>query len=102
MNIDIEKINTVENRNKLYTTQWRIIYEVIEPEFFEKSDILQTIIEKCKDNANEAQFLPLEGKNNIQQMAMEQGLYAQLVKLRRKDMKLIAANKNKNEAKFKF
>ena len=53
MNIDIEKINTVENRNKLYTTQWRIIYEVIEPEFFEKSDILQTIIEKCKDNANE-------------------------------------------------
>ena len=33
---------------------------------------------------------------------MEQGLYAQVVKLRRKDLKFAAANKNKNEAKFKF
>ena len=30
MNIDIENINTFEKRNKLYTTQWRTIYEVIE------------------------------------------------------------------------
>ena len=35
-------------------------------------------------------------------MAMEQGLYAQVVMLRRKDLEFIAANKNKNEAKFKF
>ena len=35
-------------------------------------------------------------------MAMEKGLYAQVVKLSRKDLKFIAANKNKNEAKFKF
>ena len=35
-------------------------------------------------------------------MAMEQGLYAQVVKLCRKDLKFIVANKNKNEAKFKF
>ena len=35
-------------------------------------------------------------------MAMEQGLYAQVVKLCRKDLKFIASNKNKNEAKFKF
>ena len=35
-------------------------------------------------------------------MAMEQGLYAQMFKLRRKDLKFIAANKNKNESKFKF
>ena len=33
---------------------------------------------------------------------MEVGLYAQFVKLRQKDLKFIAANKNKNEAKFKF
>ena len=33
---------------------------------------------------------------------MEQVLYAQVVNLRRKDLKFIAANKNKNEAKFKF
>ena len=35
-------------------------------------------------------------------MSMEQGLYAQVVKLRWKDLKFIAANKKKNEAKFKF
>ena len=35
-------------------------------------------------------------------MATEQVLYAQAVKLCQKDLKFIAANKNKNEAKFKF
>ena len=29
MKIDIENINTFENINKVYTTQWRKIYEVI-------------------------------------------------------------------------
>ena len=43
MNIDIKNINTFEKRNKLYTTQWRKIDEVIEPEFFGKSDIFQMI-----------------------------------------------------------
>ena len=33
---------------------------------------------------------------------MEQGLYAQVVMISRKDLKFIAENKNKNEAKFKF
>ena len=35
-------------------------------------------------------------------MATEQGLYAQLVVISRKGLKLTEANKNKNEAKFKF
>ena len=52
------------------------------------------IFEKCKNNENEAQFVPLEVNNNINLMATEQGLYAQLVKLRRKYLKFIAANKN--------
>ena len=30
-NIDIENINTIEKRNKVYTTQWRTIYEFIQP-----------------------------------------------------------------------
>ena len=30
MKIYIENINTFEKRNKLYTTQWRTIYEVIQ------------------------------------------------------------------------
>ena len=33
---------------------------------------------------------------------MEQNLYAQVVKLLRKDLKFVAGDKNKNEAKFKF
>ena len=38
MIVDIENINTFEKRNKVYTTQWRTIYEVIKPEFLKKSD----------------------------------------------------------------
>ena len=35
-------------------------------------------------------------------MDMEQVLYERLVVLRQKDFKLTEANKNRNEAKFKF
>ena len=35
-------------------------------------------------------------------MTMEQELYAQVIMLRRKDLKFVATYKNKNEAKFKF
>ena len=35
-------------------------------------------------------------------MAMEQSLYAQVIKIRRKDLKFVATDKNKSEAKFKF
>ena len=35
-------------------------------------------------------------------MAMEQSLYAQVVKICCKDLKCFATDKNKNEAKFKF
>ena len=35
-------------------------------------------------------------------MATETGLYSQVVKISQMDLKLIAENKNKNEAKFKF
>ena len=38
----------------------------------------------------------------MRQMAMYKGFYEQVVKLRRKDLKLIAENKNKTEPKFKF
>ena len=64
MNIDIENINTFKHRNKVYTTQWRKIYEVIEQDYFNESDIFQTI-KKCKDNANEAIDIPIEVKNDI-------------------------------------
>ena len=35
-------------------------------------------------------------------MDTEKGLYTQVVKLRRKDFKFIAENKNENEVKFNF
>ena len=37
MKIDNENINTIENRNKVYITQWRTIYGVIEPDFFKEN-----------------------------------------------------------------
>ena len=33
---------------------------------------------------------------------MEQGLYAQVIMIRQKDLKFVAKDRNKNEAKFKF
>ena len=44
MKIDIENINTIKNRNKVYTTQWRKIYEVIKPYILKKTDIFQIIL----------------------------------------------------------
>ena len=35
-------------------------------------------------------------------MAMEQGLYSQVIRISRKDLKFFATDKNKVEAKFKF
>ena len=59
-------------------------------------------MQQCKDNTNYSQFIPLEMKNRRKQMATKQGLYAQVVMLRRKDLNFFAADRNKNEAKFKF
>ena len=60
MNIDIGNINTFAERNKVYSTQWRKIYKVIEPDFFKKSDTFpDDFIKKCKDNANEAINIPI-------------------------------------------
>ena len=103
MDIDIENINKYELRNKVNTIKLRPIYEVIDEAYFIESKHLSGyFMQKCKDIANEAQFIPLEMKDNIKRMTMEQGLYAQVVKLRRNYLKFVAADKNKSEAKFKF
>ena len=68
---------------------------IIEESYFEDYDIIpDDFIKKCKDNSNEAQFLPIEVKNNMKLMAMEKILYSEVIKLRQKDSKLIAANNN--------
>ena len=38
MYIDIDKIDTYEIRNKVDTTKWRPIYEVIEEAYFKESE----------------------------------------------------------------
>ena len=65
------------------TKKWRPIYEVIEEAYFKESENFpDDFMQRCRDNTNEARFIPLEVKNNIKLMAMEQGLYAQVVNLR--------------------
>ena len=103
MDIDINKINTFEKKNKVNTIKLRPIYEVIDEAYFINSKIFSDdFLQQCKDNANDAQFIPLYMKNNIKLMETEQGLYSQVRMLRRKYLKFVAADKNKNEAKFKF
>ena len=41
MNIDIENISKAEKRHKHYTKKWDSIYEVIQQEFFDETDISQ-------------------------------------------------------------
>ena len=102
MDIYIENITTIENRNKVYTKLCRNIYEVIQNILNETDIFPDDFIKKCRNNPNEAQFLPLEVKNSIKRMATEQGLYAQVVMIFQKYFKTTDANKDKIEAKFKF
>ena len=60
------------------------------------------ILSENKKNPNDPQYILVDVKNNIKQMAMEKSLYAQVIKFRRKDLIFDTADKNKNESKFKF
>ena len=63
MDIDIDNINTYEIKNKVNTIKWRPIYEIIEEDYFKLSKIFSDdLMQQCKDDANEAQFIPLEIK----------------------------------------
>ena len=103
MDIYIDKIDTYEIRNRVNKIKWRPIYEVIEEAYFTESEIFSDdFILQCTDNPNEDKFIPLKIKNNRKRMIMEQGLYAQVIMLRRNDLIFTDTNKNKNRAKFKF
>ena len=63
MNINIDKINTFEKRNKANTIKWRPIYKVIEEAYFKEYAIFpDAFMKQCEDNENEAQFIPLDVK----------------------------------------
>ena len=103
MSQDINNIDTYETRTKVNITRWIPIYEVIDEAYIKESNISpEDFIRECKNNSKEAQFIPSDVTNIIKRMEIEQSLYAQVVKLRRKDLKFVATDKNKNEAKFKF
>ena len=49
--MDIDKINTFENRNKANTIKWRVIVEVIDEAYFTGSKIFSDdFMKECKDN----------------------------------------------------
>ena len=98
MNIYFENITTIEKRNKVYTKLSNTIYEVIQQDFVDETDIFtDNFIKHCKNNVNEDHNIPLGVKNSLKRMSMEQGLYAQVVMLRQKDLKITEANKIKIE-----
>ena len=102
MNEDIETIDKNENSKKIVQkTKWRPIYEVIDEDYIKNSHIFpDDFITKCKQCPNEPQTILGVVKNNIKHMAMEQSLYAQVIKFWRKDLKSDAADKNKKRIKI--
>ena len=104
MNKDIETVEKNENSKQIFQkTKWRTIYEVIDKDYIENCNIFpDAFIKKCILCPKEPQFISHDMKNNIKSMAMEQSLYAQVIKFRRKDLQFVTADKNKNGSKFKF
>ena len=91
MSKDIENIYTYENRTKVNTTKQRPVYEIIDEAYIKDFKTFpDDFIRECKNNSNEAQFIPREVKNNIKRMEMEQSLYSQVIRIRRKDLKFVA------------
>ena len=67
----ILKTSTLEKRNKVNTIKWRPIYEVTDEAYFIVSKSFSYyFVQQCKDNANVAQFILLDMKNNIKLTAM--------------------------------
>ena len=61
-------------------TFWRPIYKVIENSYFTAIKIFPTnFLDQCRNNKNEPQNIPNKIKAALKKMAMEQGLYPQVV-----------------------
>ena len=80
MKIDVE--NIAKNKN----TYWRPIYEVIQDSFFAETKTFPPIVlELCGKIQMRLISYHLKSKYLWKKMAMEQGLYAQVVIIRQKD-----------------
>ena len=80
MNLDIENIASSSQQI------WRSIYEVIDDTYLKKMKLFPTeFLDHCKKKINEPQNIPSEFKTVILKKALEQGLYTQVVMIRRKE-----------------
>ena len=75
----------VENISKNKKIIWRPIYEVINAPFVEETKMVPPKYQTNVKNPNLPQFSPSGVKVDLKRMAMEQGLYAQLVMIGQKD-----------------
>ena len=99
MNEDIETIEKNDNSKQIFQrTKRRTIYEAIDEDYIKNSNIFpDAFIIKCKQCPNKPQTISNDVKNNIKLMAMEQSVYAQVIKFWRKDLIFDAVDKNKDE-----
>ena len=74
MDQDIKFVEKNENSKKIFQkTKWRTIYEVIDADYIQNSNIFPTaFIAKCKLYPNKPQFITQDVKNNIKLMSMDQ------------------------------
>ena len=103
MNIDIEHISRIEKSTIIIkdiggkSTKLYKNISLMKLKFSQRSFYYY-----CKNNANVPFNILTDVKNILKWMAMEQGLYAQVVMLRQKDLNITEENININENKFKF
>ena len=89
LDIDIENIFKIKNIYNHRKRHWITIYEVIQQEFFDKTDILpEDFLRYFNKNKNVLFNIPTYVRNNLNRMATEQGLYAQVIMLRRNYLKI--------------
>ena len=77
MKVDVQ--NIAKNKNHIENNIWS--YWCF---FLETNIVPQYLLELCKNNPNQPQFLPSEVKLVLKIMAIEQVLYAQVVMIRQK------------------
>ena len=81
MNLEIENISST------YQHIWRSIYEVIHDYHFKAVKFFPSkILNQCKNNPNKPQNIPNEVRSDFRNMALENGLYAQVVMILRRGL----------------
>ena len=81
MKLDIENISSTGQRI------WISIYEVIHNDYFKAVKLFPSeFLNQCKNISNEPQNILNEVKADLKKMALENGLYAQVVMISRRGL----------------